>query len=338
VKRLALAAGLVTVVAVRHASAQAPIEDVRIVYRAPDACPSEAWALRRIEGRTDRFRRVTGDASVRTFTIDITEAGPRFAGILSITEPGPPARTTSRRIEAPLCAEVADGLALIAALTIDPRAKLEAPPEEPPPEAPAEPKPPPSQPTPPPAKPPPAKPQPLARAPERARPYLRLGAGFAAVSGIAPDALYGGQWLVEGGLGNKAWFSPALRLTARHVRRDGLDFDQGTAHFRHTAAALDVCPLRAPIETLELRPCLTAELGSLSAEGTNNDRPESHHRAWAALGALARIGLDFPGIGLELGFGAEAPLRRDRFRFDTQIGEVKAVVLVFGLAITGKID
>jgi hypothetical protein len=332
VKRLAVAAGFVTAAGLRNASAQPAIEDVHIEYRAPSACPTERWVLGRILGRTDRFRRVEGGLPGRIFSIDITQSGSSYSGTLEITETVPEPRSTARRIEATTCEDVADGLALIAALTIDPKARVEAPPEGPPQAVP-----PPSKERPP--APNPATPPRPPRSKSPSVPYLRLGAGFVGVSGVAPALLYGGEGFVEVGRANeKRWFSPALFLAFRYARHDSIVFAEGTAQFRLSTFAAGLCPLRAPIPTVGLSLCATGEVGWLDAEGSQAPNPQHSRRAWAALGSLLRASVSAHRIGVEASIGAEAPLRRDRFLFDSQVGGVELVVLSVGVAITGQID
>jgi hypothetical protein len=348
VKHRAVAAFLVTIIT-RNAYAESAIEDVRLEYRAPKSCPSEAWVVRRIQTRTDRFRRVTDTGNARIFSIAIAESDSGYFGTLEITEPAPAGRTTSRRIEAPQCIEVADGLALISALTIDPRAAaVEAPIEEPgteetAAEATTTPKPPETTSAKPEATLPPAE----RDMPERDRSeraiggtsYVRLGAGFVGVGGVAPQLMYGGQVFGEFGLRpGRHWLAWSARLSLRHVRREGLQFAEGKAHFRLSTAGADLCPIRVPIPTLELGPCATAEIGLLESEGTDNPDSRQSQRAWAALGALLRAGVGSSHIGLEASAGAVAPLRRDRFVLATQIGEVDFLVWSAAVALTGTLD
>jgi hypothetical protein len=350
VRRLAAAAFFITAVT-QHAASQAAIEDVRFEYRAPAGCPSEAWAVKRIQTRTDRFRRVTDGASARSFVIAISEGAGGFVGTLAITEPDP-ARTTSRRIEAPRCIEVADGLALIAALTIDPRA-AEAPPlgdatsdsEEsagsettaPPPEVPAA--------TPEPSPVPPARSaveDAGADDRELAAPsssYVRVGAGFVGTSGVAPQPMYGGQVLAELGVTpGQRWLAWAARLNLRHVRRERLEFAEGNASFRLSTASAEICPIRVPVPKLELGPCVTGEIGLLEAEGTETNEPQQSQRTWAAFGALLRAGVAVGWLGVEASAGAVAPLRRDRFLIASEIGEVDFLVWSAGVALTGRFE
>lgn len=329
-KRLTAAAGLMTFVGLRNASAQPAQEDVHIEVRVAEGCPSESWVLGRIGGRTDRFRQVAKDRASRTFVLDIKQSGALYTGSLEITEREPAPRSTSRRIEGARCEEVADGLALIAALTIDPRAKLEA----------VEVKPAEAQPPVPekPAAPPPPEPKPKLPLPPTSVPYFEIGAGFIGMSGAAPALLYGGEGFLEAGwLAPRRWFSPGLRVGFRHARHDGVSFEQGTAFFGLSAFAADFCPVRAPIPTVGLRLCVTGEFGWLEAQGLQASEPQQSTRGWAALGSAFRASASTNRIGVELSFGAEAPLRRDRFFLESQVGEVSAVVLYAGLAITGRI-
>ena len=350
-RRLAVAAIVVTTVA-RNAYAEPAIEDVRLEYRAPKSCPSEAWVVRRIQTRTDRFRRVTDTRSARGFSIAIVETATGYFGTLEITEPDPAGRTTSRRIEAPQCIEVADGLALISALTIDPRAaSVEAPIEQPGEEQTASEEPPAAKPKPttPPAPteiPKPTSPSELdqpdddrsARA-AGGTSYVRLGAGFVGIGEVAPQVMYGGQVFAElGKRPGRHWLAWAARLNLRHVRREELAFAEGKAHFRLSTVGADLCPIRVPMPTVELGPCATGEIGLLESEGTDNPEPGHGERAWAAIGGLLRAGVVVNQFGLEASGGVVAPLRRDRFILASEIGRVGFVVWSASVAVTGTID
>jgi hypothetical protein len=349
VRSLAVAAIVVTTVA-RNAYAEPAIEDVRLEYRAPKSCPSEAWVVRRIQTRTDRFRRVTDADTARTFSIAIAESPAGYFGTLEITE-HEPGRTTSRRIEAPQCIEVADGLALISALTIDPRAaSVDAPIETPGAEQTAGQETPGRE-----TKPETPSPQPRASQPgpeidegeddtssapgASRKSYVRLGAGAVAIGGVAPQLMYGGQVFAELGVRpGQHWLAWAARLNLRHVRREGLAFPEGKAHFRLSTVGVDLCPIRVPVPTLELGPCATGDVGLLESEGTDNPDSRQSRRAWAALGALLRAGVALGHVGIEASGGATAPLRRDRFILATEIGEVDFLVWSASLAVTGTID
>ena len=329
-KRLAAAACLVTVLGSRSAFAQAAREDVRLVYQAAEGCPTESWLVGRIAGRTDRFREVAAGQTGRTFSIVITGSDGAYSGTFEITELEPSPRSSSRHIDAKSCEEVADGLALIAALTIDPRAKMEAVDEQPPKvEKPVPVTPPP---------PPPPKPPPPAQNPDRSAPYFELGAGFVGVTGAAPTLLYGGEGFVEAGFRSPLrWFSPGLRIAYRDALRDGVAFDQGSAYFRLSVVAVDLWPLRAPIPVVGIRLCAAGELGWLEAQGSEGASSVESRRGWGALGTALRIGASTSRVGIEASFGAEAPLRRDRFFFESEIGEVNIIVFYAGLALTGRI-
>jgi hypothetical protein len=349
VRSLAVAAIVVTTVA-RNAYAEPAIEDVRLEYRAPKSCPSEAWVVRRIQTRTDRFRRVTDADTARTFSIAIAESPAGYFGTLEITE-HEPGRTTSRRIEAPQCIEVADGLALISALTIDPRAaSVDAPIETPGAEQTAGQETPGRE-----TKPETPSPQPRASQPgpeidegeddtssapgASRKSYVRLGAGAVAIGGVAPQLMYGGQVFAELGVRpGQHWLAWAARLNLRHVRREGLAFPEGKAHFRLSTVGVDLCPIRVPVPTLELGPCATGDVGLLESEGSDNPDSRQSRRAWVALGALLRAGVTLNHVGLEASGGAVAPLRRDRFVLATQIGEVDFLVWSAAIAVTGTID
>src|SRR5262249_9212923 len=89
-----------------------PADAIHIEYSAPAGCPSEAefaWQVRA------RVRQV--GAPARKYAVVLTVDGTRARGTLRVEEE---TRTTVRDISGATCDEIAEGLALIMALVIDP--------------------------------------------------------------------------------------------------------------------------------------------------------------------------------------------------------------------------
>lgn len=88
-------------------------------YRAGAGCPTEDAFVARVRARMPRVRFVVAGAGARTFLVELAVSGAHPSGSLRALEG---ARSEgARRIEAATCADVADALALMLVLAIDPR-------------------------------------------------------------------------------------------------------------------------------------------------------------------------------------------------------------------------
>ena len=108
------------------ARAQPAEEPIRLDYQSGPGCPDEASFVTRIRARSQRARLVAEGEPAREFHVRLAGAG-RPAGSVTVVNHGHADGT--RRVDAATCDEVADGLSLIVALALDPRAPAaEAPP------------------------------------------------------------------------------------------------------------------------------------------------------------------------------------------------------------------
>jgi hypothetical protein len=101
------------------ASADGLGEPIHLEYRSPTGCPDEAAFVARIRGRTTAARFVEQGEAARTFGV-VLETGSPPAGTVTVTEGE--RGGGARRLEADSCEHVADALALIVALALDPHA------------------------------------------------------------------------------------------------------------------------------------------------------------------------------------------------------------------------
>jgi hypothetical protein len=270
-------------------------------------------------------------------------------------------RSSSRRLSAPSCAEAADAIALIIALTLDPLSAAASGTAGHPGPA---------------ALPPSARqtaslpPQPTATEPARAAPKaatarpggpsrstevrsssvaerepsivasrpapavatqrrLRGGATAQAIFGLAPGALPGFGFYLSAAVDREALWSPAVVIAGTHAWSSGLVEPGGTAAFTLDALTLDACPLRLHLVPLEARACGTALYGRLGAAGSDTYSPAVSARPFAAAGGALLLSLTL-GRLLELSgrFGASASLIRDSFAFTPAVFHRTAAVTV----------
>lgn len=108
------------------ATRRAPAEErvpIRATYSAPSACPCSEELVRQVLARSDRLRVAHGDELARELVFEISSVEDGYRGTFALSVG---AGTTDRRaVAAEDCAEVVRALGLIAALAIDPQARLE---------------------------------------------------------------------------------------------------------------------------------------------------------------------------------------------------------------------
>ena len=310
-------------------------EAVRFTYVAPQACPDAEAFVKEVHARTTRFQIVSFGENLRAFEVVIAQTGNNFRGSVSVTGGGGAA--SLRTVDGTDCEEVGRTLALVTALSIDPKAlsspspgdtsSANAPaPTTPapaasvdppkPPDPPASPPPPTAtaakDPAPPPTEEEPAPP-PSAQSSRGWRMDVLGGAFVQSVD--APSAVFGGAVLLGLTLGGERTLAPMFRVGVAWASSGSLDADPGAASFTWTAGRAEVCPLRGPARgPLDFRPCLTGDFGVVSASATGVSNPQSHTRPWVTLGALALaewVPLDPLFVEAELSLST--PLERDQF-------------------------
>jgi hypothetical protein len=353
--------GCVTILAIAGAAhAQDAPEPLAVAYEAPEGCPAADAFFREITARTTRARAAQPNERARVMHVVVAKQGEEYAGRLWIQDAN--ASSTARSVSGKTCREVVGALALIGALSVDPRAStapIAASPlatspsaTEPAtaagsqpgaaaskdapraPDAPAQP----TEPTAPaPIVTPPSAPASdrAASQPGRAsrpgtRGRLEVGAQVevATFAGAVPSGRLFGDLSIgpRDGL-----FAPAVRLAVTR----SLDVDRaaaiGGATLRWTTGALDVCPIRIALAgPLALRPCAGGTFGVLDASGTGIAGSVSRTRPWATLSAQARLVWEpLTWLDVELEAGVIAPLYRESFLFTPSVAVYEAPAVAF---------
>jgi hypothetical protein len=264
---------------------------------------------RRVHLRSARIRFFSAGEAPRTLYVDITASGGASIGALRLVESD--GSDHRRGFQATSCDDAVDGLALIAAVALDPEGASGLAPSPPPP-------PPPPSPSP--------KPTPRLVSVEMSELepltlHVRggsVGAGPSAVYGLLPDTI--GAWYFSGELDleYRGLFHPAIRTSATLLFKDrefgGTD---GSAKFSLVLPRLEVCPLRFGSPTANVRPCVSGALAIIGSTGVNALYAGSEVRTvWipglSLLGSLRIVGR-LSGF-LSAGIGAPIPRYEYVFR------------------------
>jgi hypothetical protein len=281
---------------------------VRLEVSAAADCTSRGDLAARVAARSQRIT-FDDDAAVSA-RVEVTSARPGNVTADLVFATGgveqPP-----RRFDARSCAEAADAVALIIAVTLDPTLARKPAPgaaddqaaatKPPPPPALVEPEP----------EPPPAPVTPTRR---------ELGAYLAGqtIFGPAPAVMPGLALYAMAALDRDGPWAPALFVGATHVWRDDLAASNGTASFVFDAASVDACPLRLRWSLLAARPCASATVGRLTATGIDTGAAARSHRPFGAAGValVASFGTTIE-VSLRLGLGVT--LLRDSYELGTNV-------------------
>jgi hypothetical protein len=307
-----------------------PADGIHVEYSAPAGCPSEAaftWQVRA------RVRQVSAPA--RRYAVVLSVDGPRTRGTLRVEEE---TRMSVRELAGTTCDEIAEGLALILALVIDPGARTEPArdlPLQPSPERVPEPR------LPPPLAASVFKPgsdvasQPRS-APQVWRPSLSAGAAAVMRSALAPGTTTAGQAFLEAGLDRRATVSPHLRLGFEYAKLSPFVESAGSAQFSWMIGIAEVCHAEQVLErTLSLPICAGVAWGRLEAAGSATPNAQTQTQTW--LSVDADVGLRwFPWrapVFIDVDGGFQVPLRRARFYFapDTTVHTTPRVAPFFGV-------
>jgi hypothetical protein len=293
-----------------------PADAIHIEYTAPAGCPSEAAFAWQVHARVRQV-----PAPARKYVVVLAVDGARARGTLRVEEES---RSTVREISGTSCDEIAEGLALVLALVIDPGARTDPArdlPPQPPPERPLEPKPPTLVPAP--------LPNGASDAPLRPRPAvpparLSISAGGSAVarSGPAPGTATAGDVFLEGGLDRRGGISPHLKLGFEYAKSSPFVESVGTAQFTWMIGMARACHAEQVLErTLVVPICAGLEWGRVEASGSETPDARTQKQTWLSLDAS--VGLRwFPWnapLFVDVEGGLEVPLRRARFYFEPGI-------------------
>jgi hypothetical protein len=311
------------------AYADEPQEPIRIEYTAPAGCPEADAFVGEILARTPRARRSTDDAPARTFVVSVTKGAEASFGRLIIRNPD--GTESERDMTGDTCGEVVSALALVTALTVDPKAStkpvvpLAASPSTsgtaPASTASASATAPKSarssaastSPTPSSAPSPPPPPSPPPREPW----HLALTVDASVVSAVAPGVLFGIPVIVEATAPKGRAIAPTFRLGFEYTSTGSIDVGGPTATFKWTLGIAEACPHRWYFGDLSLEPCARVEVGALEGAGANIIPSRDSTRLWLAAGPVGRLNWAFlPTMFVDLEAGVRFPLARTTYYFE----------------------
>jgi hypothetical protein len=331
----------VAVVFLASASRAQTSPSVELDFTSEPPCPDRVAFMRWVEARVGRSIQWQGGNFA--FDVDVLRKGDEFHGHLR-SRSGQ--YVTERDLSGKNCADVVAGLALVAALALDPNASTapqpvpiepqpapQAPPKPPPQAQPKPPAPPTAPPVPPPMVPPPA--------PESEVPAtyaLSILGTLGVDSGPAPVSLIALGPKVVAELFSPSPWQPSFGLGFAYARTGFLGPEDASADFRWLVVRLSGCPLGAEIvKGGRLRGCGLADIGSMSAEGRDGviDVTETTNQLWVATG----LGPTFSyhpvsPLYVELGAGALLSWNRPTYQFEQPTSEIHEVpVLAFSAHI-----
>ena len=271
--------------------------DVRLDWQAPE-CGDESAFVAQLHARNPRIRIGVGP---RTLLVRIRQTNAGVSGTLTLREAD--GSEHARAVEGSSCAEIIPGLALIAAIAIDPlaaSASSSAPSSSVPTEAP---------PT-------------LARW----RGSIALDAEMA--SGVTPLVLLAAPLSFEIVHETTSWFSPAARLRFA-ISGAGARTAPGIgADFLWVTGALDLCPIALEIGHFRAQPCGRLEIGARNASPVGVAPSMTALRPAASLGPVLDLRWSFgPIFFADLEGGAVFSLVSDHYFFEPDL-EVFRVPIV----------
>lgn len=332
------------------AAAQDTVEPIRLTYQASAGCPDEGGFWARVRAQTVPLHPSTAQEAAPAVQV-VLDAGPPATGRVAIMRSGQPSGT--RSLQGDNCADVADAIALVVALAIDPRVRsshdgvalgpypaLAGPslfPSSPSrasrssalvaQEVPAAPS--------------------TTRIEDRratgvatgslGRHAAYAGADFVVAGGASPNALVTGSPYLGWRANRSAWFDPSLRLAFLRAGTGAVDVPAGgTATFVLTVGQLDACPVAWSGAAVRATACARLEAGALDAAGGSVAGAERSLRPWIAAGPMARAEwLLAPPFFLGAEAGALFRVIQDTFEFrpNIQVYRVPAVGLSAGAGL-----
>jgi hypothetical protein len=309
----------------------APPARARLDVHGAAECVSRTDLAARVAARSPRIQ-FADDAEIAAEVV-VTSARPGNV-VAELTLGAARAEASPRRVVGRSCADAADAIALIIAVTLDPTSSAGAPATVEstsggPPVAgrPAASQPPPAP------KPPatPVAPTPPATAAvvESSRPASvparptrrRFGATLAGqtIFGPAPEVMPGIAIYAMAALDRDGVWAPALFLGATRVWRSNISETDGSASFVLDAGSLDVCPVRFEWSRVLLRPCASALGGRLNASGGADTRKAaSAARPFGMAGGAVTAGVGLTArLELSVRLGVGVTLLRDSYELGT---------------------
>ena len=257
------------------AAPEAPSTRARLELRGVAECVSRDDLAARVAARSPRIQFVDEAAIAANVALVSARAGNVVAELVLTADGIEPA---PRRIVARSCAEAADAIALMIAVTLDPTSAPTTEPDQPI-----------KGPEPPVIVEAPAPPAPVTSEPARRR-FAAYVAGetiFGPAPAVMPGiALHGMAALERDGV-----WAPALFVGLTHAWRSHLSQPGGAASFTLDAASVDACPLRLGGSGLAARPCASLLVGRLASAGSDTEQAASAARPFSAAGAALTASL-----------------------------------------------
>jgi len=302
---------LLLALAPRRAAAEEP-PPTRLEYRVPEGCPPVAEFERRVHLRSARIRFLSAGTAPRTLFVDVAANGAASAGTLRLVE----SDGTDRRrgFQATSCDDAVDGLALIAAVALDPEGASGL-------ATPAPPSPPPTSPPPP----PPTKPAPKALGSETPAiaPVGTLhvqsgsfGGGGTSILGLVPGPVVEAYAFAQLDFEARGW-APALRLSGTILENHDFADSAGSAVFSMVVPRLEVCPLRWGSPKANVRPCVFGSVAIVKSTGSAGAETQvvgiagvsalGSVRIWGPLAAYGSAGIGLPHHRYEYAFRTHDP-------------------------------
>jgi hypothetical protein len=280
--------------------AGAPVtESFRLVWSSSAGCGSRYSFLKELENRTTRLHEAREDEHAITLIVETFRTDSGVRGQLTVRKPD--GDLSVREVPGADCAEVESGMALIAALMVDPlAASLDRVPSRPlPTQA---------------VRAPDAKPTP--GAPLVSRWSLRVEQRLMGRTAVAPGWTWGpavGAMLTR----EASPFRPSVALSV-HDARATVVKRQGSAELEWRAAELGLCPIAAPVgEAWDLRACASFQLGRLRGAGFDTVKPAKKRILWASAGVQLAVRYRIVGpLWLGLEGAVNFPFTRERFYLD----------------------
>jgi hypothetical protein len=273
----------------------------RLEYRAPATCPTADAFLSQVRVRTRRPRLAREGERAPLFVVVLEPGADRARGELRVRDENDDSERV-RTVSSASCAELADALALIAALTLDPNAST-APHVEAPPASSSAP-----------------APRPPASSPIAAPPTPRLrsveafvGVDAAIQTAVAPDVVGSGALFA-----GVTWIRRlTLRLDVQRSLADTVTTPIGSATFTWTSGTLGACPFPFGPRPLTVELCAAAQVGVLEGVGEGPPNARAQRFAWVAPELLGRVRVRWPSpLFFEGQAGGVLPLVPVRFFFE----------------------
>jgi len=284
---------------------------VRLTVESSGQCPGREVFLAQLEARSARVREARADEDAPAMRVELAEDdGQVFGRLIYRPRDGPlEGRESRRELRGTECASVAAGLALVAAVILDPSAavgvevELFAPlPDR---ASPA-------------ARPPGAeqrKPLPPIRSSPHA--HLSLGAAVEVAAGLGPNPGVMARGFVDLEL-PPPLSAASNRLSLGRSDARSVDTTSGTAQIKLTDIRWEPCIDAWSPAAWHIRACGVVEGGVVNGEGTNTNGARTANRTLAELGGGLRANWLIHDL-LTLGFmvGLSTPLARYRFYFSS---------------------